>query len=79
MSTQSRFFANLGLPYTAESVHDMFNLMNTAPEGTEAVVAQVAPGRYYVGYHKDAATDVEKSVKTVKKYRVTNVTRIKKG
>jgi hypothetical protein len=77
MSTQSRFFADLGLPYQAENVHQMFALMN-APEGTEAVVAQVAPGRYYVGYHNDAE-NVEKKVKTVKKYRVTSVTRIKKG
>ena len=79
MSTQSKFFQNLGLPYQAENVHQMFDLMNSSPEGTEAVVAQVAPGRYYVGYHKDNAPEVENAVKTVKKYRVTSVTRIKKG
>ena len=79
MSTQSKFFQNLGLPFQAENVHQMFDLMSKAPEGTEAVVAQVAPGRYYVGYHKDAAPEVENAVKTVKRYRVTSVARIMKG
>jgi hypothetical protein len=79
MSVQSKFFQNLGLPYQAENVHQMFSAIDSAGD-QEVVVAQVAPGRYYLGYGDAKHTaEVEKAVKTVKKYRVTSVTRIKKG
>ena len=79
MSTQSRFFADLGLPYQAENVHQMFSEIDSAGD-REVVVAQVAPGRYYIGYGDSEQTaSVENKIKTVKKYRVTSVTRVKKG
>jgi len=79
MSTQSRFFHDLGLPYQAENVHQLFSAIDSAGD-SEVVVAQVAPGRYYLGYgNSEHTAQVEKAAKSVKKYRVTSVTRIKKG
>ena len=79
MSTQSKFFQSIGLPYQAENVHQLFSAIDSAGD-RNVVVAQVAPGRYYIGYGNDEVTEgIENKAKTVKKYRVTSVTRIKKG